>query len=375
MSRRLPAFWFSTTVLLAAAAVRADDLPPAPTATPAFAEDWSTGRIDPAKWYLPRKKWGDAQNHGVVPENVRIARDTAAGRERNVLICEAHGDQYDGPVVGQGGVKTRVGGMIVSRAFFASGRYEIVLKVGGTTAEPGGPTDPRHPAGAIPAIWTYAYRYVAVPSDRANDFVPATPLYNPLMKRYRGNANEYWSEIDFPEFGKGGNFRVGLYNTFLQNRHESKAFDVVAGTDGQYHTFTTDWRTHLVPLTDVNDAQVTQAEGFYWINDKSIPFERYYGNPLRRVGPNQYALYEGERVDHWIDGKQVAENTKYVPAMAAQLTLGIWLPDWAGKAPWRTSSVSIASVKIWPHHDEGDVEGILTGDLKDNFDKQGKPIR
>jgi len=109
MSRRLPAFWFSTTVLLAAAAVRADDLPPAPTATPAFAEDWSTGRIDPAKWYLPRKKWGDPQNHGVVPENVRIARDTTAGRERNVLICEAHGDQYDGPVVGQGGVKTRVG--------------------------------------------------------------------------------------------------------------------------------------------------------------------------------------------------------------------------------------------------------------------------
>jgi hypothetical protein len=34
----------------------------------------------------------------------------------------------------------------------------------------------------------------------------------PHMKVY-GRANEYWTEIDFPEFGAQGNFDIGLYNT------------------------------------------------------------------------------------------------------------------------------------------------------------------
>src|SRR5687767_13540120 len=137
-------------LLLAVVPALAADKPPgAPGATPpgarlAFEEDWSAGRVDPAKWYLLRKRWGEG-NNGVVPENVRVERDTIGGAERNVLVCEAHGDAYDGPVIGEGGRKSRVGGVVVSKPYFASGRFEVVMKLGSTTKHDGGPEDPRRP--------------------------------------------------------------------------------------------------------------------------------------------------------------------------------------------------------------------------------------
>lgn len=341
----------------------------------ALDEDWSAGRIDPARWYMPRRRWEDGGNNGVTPENVHVRRDVVEGRERSVLVCEAHGDQYDGPVRGYGGKAPRVGGMIVSKAFFASGRFEVLMKLGSAQPHQGGPADPRRPIGAVPAVWAYAYRYVSVPRRRADEFVPGTPMYNPLMMRRGSGANEYWSELDFPEFGREGNFAVGLYNAFCQNQRESKPFDVSVAIDGHYHTLTTEWRTNLRPIDGVTDAQVIDAEGFWWVRDKAVPFERYRGNPLKRLGKDRYAVYAGVRADHWIDGKKVAENTTSIPAMAAQLTLGVWLPRWAGPAPWHTTTVSFASVKVWQYDDAGDVRRVLTGDVPDNFGPDGRPMR
>jgi hypothetical protein len=231
------------------------------------------------------------------------------------------------------------------------------------------------PRGSVPAIWTYAYRFVKVSDARVHDFVAGTPLFNPHMPAYGIGANEYWSELDFPEFGKGGDFDRGLYNTFTQNRHDSKVYEVSSAVDGRYHTFTTEWRTKLVPVEGITDEQVTAAEGFWWVKDKGIPFGRYLGNPLKRLGKDQYALYAGDRVDHWLDGRWIGENTRFVPVMAAQLTMGVWLPDWAGEAPWKTSRVSFASVKVWQYDDPGDVRGILTKSLRDNFDAKGRELR
>jgi hypothetical protein len=351
------------------------EVPPVPhAARPVLDEDWAAGKIDPQMWYTPRKKWG-AGNHGVVPENVRIEKDSIDGRQTNVLVCEAHGDQHDGPVVGLAGNKTRVGGVIVSRAFFASGRFEVVMKVGSDQVHEGGPADPIRPRGCVPAIWTYAYRYVTVPRSKMDQFVPQTPLYNPLMKRYRRGANEYWSELDFPEFGKNGEFNRAMYNTFCQDQHEPRFFDVSMAVDGKYHIYTTDWRTKLEPIDGVSDAQVVEAEGYWWVADKAVPFDKYLGNPLKRLGKDRFAVYAGDRADHWIDGKKVAENRKFVPAMAAQLTMGVWLPDWAGPAKWKTAKVSFGRVRVWQYDDQGDVRGVLTQSLPDNFDRSGRPAR
>ncbi|HEV7279952.1 MAG TPA: glycoside hydrolase family 16 protein [Pirellulaceae bacterium] len=348
-----------------AIAPRADGEPPAlPTnARPVLNEHWDDGKIDPARWYVLRKKWG-AGNHGVVRENVFVAEDRVDGRERSVLVCRAHGDRYDGPIVGVDGEKTRVGGVLVSKEFFASGRFEIVAKIGSISATPGGPDEPARPVGAVPAMWTYAYRYVeASEGHDKTQFDPKRPLYNPHMPAYGSAANEYWSELDFPEFGKGGDLTTGLYNTFLQNRHDPRTFDVSSAIDAEYHTFVTDWRTRLQPLPGVRDDQVVEHAGYWWVADKQVPFEDYLGNPLKRLGPDRYAVYCGGRATHWIDGKKVGENDRFVPSMAAQLNLGIWLPEWAGPAPWNESSVSFASIRVWQFDDEGDVRGILTDDI------------
>ncbi len=331
-------------------------------------EDWSGGRIDPGRWYVLRRHWGEG-NNGVVPENVFLARDTVDGKSRNVLVIRGHGDQYAGPVAGWRGNRTRVGGTIVSRAYFASGRYEVVLKIGSTAASPKGPKDPRRPVGMVPAVWTYAYQWVEAAGADPKVFNRKNPLFNPQLK------NEYWSEIDFPEFGKAQDLETGLYNAFLNANMQSRPFSTKAAIDGQYHRFTTIWRTQLVPLPGVTDSQVVEAEGCYWIQDASIPFQLYRGNPLKRLGKDRYAVCAGKEATHFIDGRFAGTNPTHVPAMAAQLNIGVWFPEWGGAAPWEESTISVASVKVWQFDDPGDVRDVLKEQIPDNMDAGGNPLR
>jgi hypothetical protein len=353
------------TFCLASPRVWADtvELPPLPPGSLlAFQENWSSNSIDQAKWYLLRKKWGQG-NNGVTPQNVSIQQDNINGAERSVLVCEAHGDQYEGPVAGAKGEKARVGGVVATKEFFASGRYEIVMKVD----KPSGSGAPALPKGAVPAIWTYAYRWAEGPADKQPAFAPSAPLFNPLMKVSGSPATEYWSEVDFPELGKNGDFTHGGYNVFCQSRYEWKTFAVPPVMDGKYHTYVMEWRTGLKPLTNVTDTQVIERNGYWWVQDKSISINDYLANPLKRLGKNSYAAYTGLAARHWVDGKFVGENKRNVPCMAAQLTMGVWLPGWGGPAPWQTAQVSFGPVKIWQYDDPGDVRGILTEDVPPNF--------
>jgi len=324
-----------------------------------FQEDWSSGSIDPAKWYMLRKKWGTG-NNGVTPTNVWIGSDNVNGTQQNVLVCEAHGDQYTGPVTGYGGQTTRVGGVIVTKEFFASGRYEVVMKVG----VPSGQTAP---IGSVPAIWNYSYDWVQTTVANQDNFDPNVPLYNPLLKIPGSPATEYWSEIDYPELGKNGDFANGLYNTWCQNKMDGQVFAVPNVMDGQYHTYVMEWRTGLKPMTNVTDSQVIQYNGYWWVQSTNIPIASYLGNPLKRLGPNSYAAYTGLTTMNWLDGVPLGGNTNYVPCMASQLTMGVWLPGWGGVAPWQTAQISFGSVKIWQYDDPGDVRGILTEDVPPNF--------
>lgn len=345
----------------------AEPIPDLPEkATLALDEDWSSGRIDPHRWYALRKQWGNG-NAGVVPENLAIVNDEVDGMRRKVLRCLAHGDRYEGPISGLWGKTARVGGVLVSKQHFASGRFEVVMKIGS-------PDHPR-PAGMVPAIWTYGYRMVKVTTDAPDAFHSAHPLYHPYLQQWGPGQAFYWSEIDFPEYGKAGEYRQPMYNTFLNKQHDSTTFDVGDAADGQYHRYVTEWRTGLVPIADVTDDQVAASEGFYWIQDQAIPYENYWGAPLKRLEKDHYAAYAGLSAKHWIDGKYIGENTKLVPAMTGQLNLGVWLPDWAGPADWESVPVHFASIRVWQFDDAGDVKGILTEDITDSFDNEGKPIR
>ncbi|HYE99723.1 MAG TPA: hypothetical protein VEJ18_12475, partial [Planctomycetota bacterium] len=94
-----------------------------------------------------------------------------------------------------------------------------------------------------------------------------------------------------------------------------------------------------------------------------------------KLGLDRYALYAGAKATHWIDGRKVAENDRFVPCMAAQLNLGVWLPHWAGPAAWKTSAVRFGRVRIWQFDDPGDVRGVLIHDIHDNMDREGKPLK
>jgi hypothetical protein len=367
---RVLSFFMATAAL--SLPCRADDktasaLPALPReARLAFQEDWASNRIDPARWYALHKKWGQG-NNGVTRENVSIGRDLVDGKEQNVLVCVAQGDQYEGPVTGAGGQKTRVGGVLATKSFFASGRYEVRMKIGKAQPLVEAPGDAGQPKGAVPAIWTYAYRWVQVPEEKKPDFVPEPPMYNPLMGVSGSPATEYWSEIDFPELGKNGDFAHGLFNTFIQKRYNWQTFSVPSVTDGQYHTYTMEWRTELKPLADVKDSQVVEHDGFWWVQDKTIPINSYLSNPLRRLGKDQYAVCWGKKAEYWIDNQRVGATMSNVPSMAAQLTIGVWLPQWGGPAPWQKATVSFSSVKIWQYDDAGDVRGVLTQDVPANI--------
>ena len=309
--------FLAAIVLLVCAAD--DPVPPLPKgAELVLDEKWDQGKVDPARWYLPRKRWGQG-NNGVIPENVRV--------ENGTLVVEAHGDQYDGPLGGYDGAKGRVGGVIVSKAFYASGRFEVSIRLPSPL-----------PKGAVPAVWTYAFR---------------------------AGKPDLLSELDFPEFGKGGDFGKALYNAYCQAKEDTQVGNVSPVVDGAFHQLTTEWRTERVPAEGITDADVVESGGFWW----------HKGEVFRRLDKDRYQHFRGVKATHWLDGRKVAENTKAVPCMAAQLTLGVWLPNWGGPAPWKTSTVAFGPVKVWQYGDPGDVRGVLTESLRDNFDVDGRPVK
>src|SRR5262245_41418673 len=112
LTRRKSLFLTAVVLRIFTCVAPAADLPPLKDgAKLALEEDWSQG-IRAEKWYVLRRHWGDG-HHGVVPENVRVQQETdGSGRSRSVLVCEAHGDRYEGPVKGLYNRADRVGGVI-----------------------------------------------------------------------------------------------------------------------------------------------------------------------------------------------------------------------------------------------------------------------
>lgn len=363
MSRSCLLLFIITLTLVVSQTLIADDLPALPeNAQLAFEEDWSSGSISPRKWYALRKQWG-ASNNGVVPENVFVVKDT----DRHVLQCVAHGDRYEGPIFGKLKNKQRVGGVLVSRQHFASGRFQVAMKIGT-------PEKPR-PAGMVPAIWTYGFRSVKVDPLNSEKYLFGRPFYHPKLQKWGKGQSFYWSEIDFPEYGKDGKYDTPMYNTFLNSKHIPQTFDAHGAADGSWHTYTTDWRTHLVAIPEVKDADVVEKDGYYWIRNADIPFDKYWGNPLRKQGDNKYSVCSGKVVRHWIDGQFIGENTQFVPAMTGQLNLGVWLPKWAGVADWKTATVQFGDIKVWQFNDPGDVKGFLTEHIPNSFNRNGELIK
>ncbi len=93
-------------------------------------------------WLVAHKQWGGSAAGSVVADNVAV-------RDGN-LVLTAHGDLYNGPVRGINKDSSprpdgkRTGGAVATDLYYASGSYEIRMKVAPTL-------------GVCSAIWTFHY--------------------------------------------------------------------------------------------------------------------------------------------------------------------------------------------------------------------------
>lgn len=161
-----------------------------------FFDDFNEG-IDINKWEIANTKWGTT-NNGVVADNVSYTSD-------GVVILQANGDYYDGPIKGHNSTSgKRTGAALISNQALGPGRFEVRMKA-----------MPRF--GATTAFWTFYY------DDK------------------KGINHE----IDI-ELNVNNDFRsvwTTNWTTLNDSDHREIMSDVVHN-DGAYHTYKFEWHTN-----------------------------------------------------------------------------------------------------------------------------------
>ena len=114
---------------------------PYPSPQPALFDDFDNG-IDPQRWLIADKAWG-GDNGGVVPPTSRSPTGSCTSAHMATTTSR--------DVLGHGERTTRVGAVIVTRDYYASGRYEVHAKV-------------PEVLGAASAFWSFHYIEYSPPS-------------------------------------------------------------------------------------------------------------------------------------------------------------------------------------------------------------------
>lgn len=328
-----------------------------------FHEDWSQG-ISPKRWVLYRKVWG-TNNNGVVPELVSIQKDTVDGVQKNVVVLTCQGNLTNSTIMGvkkvSGGYATgsspqRVGAVLATTDYYASGTYDVKMKIGNPKSAPTSP-----PTGMTPAIWFFHYEeHYPSPSDTTGSKInPLDPQFQPRYKE--GASGSYYStvnsEIDMPELGINSHYNTGGYTTYISEITDThKDFNYsnfgINVMDGKYHTYRTVWHTALVP-TALTDSQVIPRGAYYYAADSAT--SSIQGFPVIKKSDGVWYAYEGVSATFFVDGIQVGSITTNVSPVAARLTIGGWFPTWAGVPNWDVANLYISDVTLTSSHDEGDV--------------------
>ena len=278
---------------------------PIPAMTTDILFDDFNAPLDPQKWLVVDKAWG-GDNGGLVPENVEL--------KDGLLLLHAHGDEYNGDIVGHNQRKTRVGSGIATRDYYASGRYEVRARI---------PED----YGAASAFWTFHYI----------EHFPSEAEYWEEPSRVRN------SEIDweFPTALQDGSTddpisfdhaRLNSWGGELggEGAHHPGRLQVI--NDGKFHTYGIDWHS--------GDEATTPA--VIWSID------------------NQ-EVYRHEGVSFGQDN---------IPSAASRFWLGIWFPaagykelidgeyvdriGWAGDPSFDSTTLEIDWVRITPFNEGND---------------------
>ncbi|MFD1629178.1 glycoside hydrolase family 16 protein [Pseudopedobacter beijingensis] len=258
------------------------------------------GSLDDSKWEKLNQVWGQPDNPlyqhgGVIKENVYTQSGSA--------VMRALGDRYSGPLRGAGGQSKRLGGVIKSKQRFASGKYEIKMRV---LQAPD--------MGVLSAAWTFWYKEI-------------TSATNPVAYQKALTAGNIASngkitlnhEIDIEV--KGQNLANPIFTNWIGEKtgeYDSQPFKLNKGlNDGAYHIYRWDWHT----------------------------------------GGNG----ETARVEYYIDNQLIRTSTIKVPYIASYIYIGNWFAWWAGndtgtyKAPdFDTKEMYVDWIKFTPFNEPND---------------------
>lgn len=328
-----------------------------------FFEDWSQG-VQPSRWYLYRKVFGTG-NNGEVPELVSLETDEVDGVVKNVVVLTGQGNLTDSSILGikrvngqylTGDSPQRVGAAITTVDYFASGTYEVRMKICSPNSAP-----EAAPVGLAPSIFTFHYEehYPASNDRNGTQLNPADPQYQPRIRqgtRKTGFYSTVNSEIDCPELGKNGDFNNASYTCYTSEVLSTNITANLANyginlLDGEYHTYTTIWSTQLLP-TALQDWQVKLHGNYYYAYDSAT--SSIQGYAVVKVD-GVWHRYAGKEATFFIDGLEVGAITQTVSPISARLTILAWFPSWAGVPNWDETKIYISEVSIVPNPQPGDV--------------------
>ncbi len=265
-----------------------------------FYDKFEGSSIDENKWERLTQLWGQPtnpvhQHGGVIKENVYTREGYA--------VMRSLGDKYTGPLKGLNGRGTRLGGVLQSKQRFASGRYEIKMRILQLPDQ-----------GVVSAAWTFWYKQITEASHP--EAYQRALLAGNIPQNNKITLNH---EIDIEV--KGANLGNPIFTNWVgeqEGEHDSKPVSLKVGlNDGKFHVYRWDWHTG--------------------------------GNGA------------SPKVEYYIDDKLVRISTTKVPYVASYLSIGNWFAWWAGndsgtyKAPnFDTSEMFVDWVKFTPFNQSGD---------------------
>lgn len=265
-----------------------------------FYDDFQSGLSD--AWLIAEKQWG-GDNGGVVHQNISVTNGS--------LFLWGNGDRYTGDVYGVNhdghpvDRKTRVGAAIATSNYFASGRYEVRMKL---------------PAqiGSCSAIWTFHYE-----------------------EAYQGSA--LYTELAAEGFKTQGNANDGYY---IVRNHEI------------------DIETPTGLKTDLNNISYTNGRFNSWIGECSGEFTDPFVSTGSAMNDGLFHIFRFDwhtgsatnvpHVEYYIDDRCIVTNLTHVPTIAGRLWLGIWFPTWTGTPDFDRQALEIDWVKITSWNESGD---------------------
>jgi len=352
------------------------------SATPFF-DDFNGTQLDTNQWVVMDKAWG-VNNGGVVPDNVSVSN--------GVLHLTGHGDLYTGPVQGvnKKGRRvarvTRVGAAIYTVNYYASGSYEVRLKL------------PPH-LGSCSALWTFHYE----------EAYPADPLY-PELSQVGGLtvSNLLWIGLNAEQAGRllqdisgdkagrpayMGASASGIYHTTRYFRNEVPTMDKFNLTedfgkkmeiftvlknaasleplgspeDGRYIVRNQEIDIETPTGLKNNPADISYGHDRFntWVGQSDGEYTDNFDDTGHEMSDGQFHIYRFDwhtagptvlspRVEFYIDGRCYQTNHTHIPTIGGRFTLGLWFPTWTGAPDFDTQSLDVDWVRITPFNESGD---------------------